>query len=86
MSQLNELPDELEQIKSINLFEIMKSLPSEIIRTGGLNGQLLFKDAVPMLYINRYKTNDQRLRAFSERVWRYLKDALTEAVDEDKDH
>lgn len=50
-----------------------------------MNNELLIKDAIPMFYINKYKTNNQRLRVFSERVWRYIKDALTEAVDEDGD-
>ena len=81
-----ELPAELEQIKMVTLYEIMKNLPNEIIRTGGPNGQLLVKDAIPMIYINRYKTNDQRMKAFSQRVWRYLKDALTEALDDDADN
>ena len=61
----------------------MKNVGDEMLRTGGPGGTLLIKGAVPMLYINRYKTNNQRLRALSQRVWRYLKDALAEAVDED---
>jgi hypothetical protein len=52
------LPDELEQIKSIILFEIMKNLPAEIIRFGGVNNSLLIKEAIPMFYINKYKTNN----------------------------
>ena len=63
----------------------MKNLPAENIRQGGVNNELLIKDAIPMFYINKYKTNNQRLRVFSERVWRFLKDTLTEAVDEDGD-
>ena len=78
-----ELPDDLEQIKTINLYEIMKNVGDEMLRTGGPDGNLLIKGAVPMLYINRYKTNNQRLRSLSQRVWRYLKDALAEAIDED---
>jgi hypothetical protein len=61
----------------------MKNLPSEMIRAGGPNGQLLVMEALPMLYINRYKTNNLRLKTFTQRVWRYLKDAHTEALDED---
>ena len=63
----------------------MKNLPAEMIREGGKDGTLLIKDAVPMFFINKYKTNNQRLKVFSERVWRYLKDTLTEAVDEEGD-
>ena len=35
VASIIELPDELEQIKSILLFEIMKNLPAEMIREGG---------------------------------------------------
>jgi len=48
----------LEYIKIINLYEIMKNIPDEMLRKGGPDGQLLVKGAVPMLYINRYKTQD----------------------------
>lgn len=44
---------------------------------------MLVKDAVPMLYINRYKTNNPILRAQSERLMRYLKEELTEATEDD---
>lgn len=37
-----------------------------------------------MIYINKYKTNNQELRAQSERLMRYLKEELTEAGDEDQ--
>ena len=58
MQQIVELPDELEVIKSINLYEIMKSLPNELLKTGGKDSQMLMRDALPMFYINRYKTSD----------------------------
>ena len=38
-----------------------------------------------MYFINKYQTNNQRLKVFSERVWKYLKDTLTEAVDDEGD-
>lgn len=63
----------------------MKNLPAEMIREGGKDNQLLIKDAIPMYFINKYKTNNQRLKVFSVRVWKYLKDTLTEAVDEEGD-
>ena len=56
-----------------------------MVREGGKDSQLLIKDAIPMYFINKYKTNNQRLKVFSERVWKYLKDTLTEAVDEEGD-
>ena len=63
----------------------MKNIPAELLRSGGKDGQLLIKDAVPMFYINRYKTHNQRLRTFSERVIKFLRDAVSEAVNEDGD-
>jgi len=33
-----ELPAELEQIKTSNLYEIMKNIPNEMLRTGGPDG------------------------------------------------
>jgi len=79
VQQIIQLPDELEVIKTINLYEVMKCLPNELLKTGGIDGKMLMGDALPMFYINRYKTSDQQLKALSERVMRYLKDALTEA-------
>jgi hypothetical protein len=38
-----------------------------------------------MFYINRYKTHNQKLRTFSERVIKFLKEAVSEATDEDGD-
>jgi hypothetical protein len=58
VQQVIDLPDELEIIKTINLYEIMKNLSSEMLRSGGPNNKLLIGDAVPMLYINRYKTEN----------------------------
>jgi hypothetical protein len=37
-----------------------------------------------MLHINRYKTNDQQLRAMSERFMKYLIEELTVANDDDE--
>jgi uncharacterized protein YjeT (DUF2065 family) len=85
IAQVLELPDELEHIKSISIFEILKNLPAEMVRTGGTNGEMIINGAIPMFYINKYKTADQRLRVFSQRVWRYLKDILIEAKEVDKD-
>lgn len=47
---------------------------------------MLIKDAIPMIYINRYKSNNQQLRAQSERLMKYLKEELTEAGDEDQNN
>lgn len=79
-----ELPDELESIKTVILYEIVKNLPAEVLRTGGVDQQMLIRGAVPMLYINRYKTNNPTLRAQSERFMRYLKEELTEANEDDQ--
>jgi hypothetical protein len=58
IQQVTELPEELEVIKSINLYEIIKNLPENIIRTGGKDESLLVANAIPMFYINQYKTKD----------------------------
>jgi hypothetical protein len=39
------------------------------------------KGAVPMLFINQYKTQDQNLKAMSERIFKYLKEALVEDLE-----
>ena len=62
MNAVIELPDELEHIKSILLYEILKNLPAECIKSGGVNDSLLIKGSVPMFYINKYKTNNMRLK------------------------
>lgn len=69
-------------IKSINLYEMMKNLPNEVLRSGGKDGQMLMREALPMLYINRYKTHDLQLKALSDRILKYLKDSITEAHEE----
>lgn len=81
VQQIIDLPAELEVIKSINLYEVMKSLPNQMIRTGGENGDMLMKGAVPMLFINRYKTQDPNLKAMSDRIFKYLKEALVEDLE-----
>ena len=67
----------------MTLYEIIKNLPAEVLRHGGENQQMLINGAIPMLHINRYKTNDQQLRTMSERMFKYIEDELTEA-DEDE--
>ena len=37
------------------LLEIVKNLSYEQLRGGGLNGELIVQNAVPMIYINRYR-------------------------------
>ena len=83
VQQIIALPDELETIKTMTLYEIVKNLPAEVLRRGGENQQMLVHGAIPMLHINRYKTNDQQLRTMSERMLRYLEDELTEADEEE---
>lgn len=85
VKSIMELPVELEFIKTINLYEIMKNIPNEMIRTGGPNGVMMFKAAVPMLYINRYKTHDHQLKTLSERVLKYLTNELIEANEEHRE-
>lgn len=86
MTQVIELPDELEGIKTLIIYEIVKNLPAQVLRTGGIDSTMLIKDAIPMIFINKYKSNNQELRAQSERLLRYLKEELTEAGDEDQNN
>ena len=58
VQSITDLPAELDLIKTINLYEIMKNVPKDMLRNGGVNNQMLFKDGVAMLYINRYKNED----------------------------
>ena len=80
---VTDLPQELEFIKTVNLYEIMKNLPNEMIRSGGPEGKMLVRDGVPMLYINRYKNGDAQLKSVSTRVMKYLKDAIIEAHEKE---
>ena len=86
MTQVIELPDELEGIKTLIIYEIVKNLPAQVLRAGGKDSTMLVKDAIPMIFINKYKSNNQELRAQSERLLRYLKEELTEAGDEDQNN
>jgi hypothetical protein len=39
----------------LNIYEIAKNLPEEMLKAE--NGSLI-KDAIPLIYINRYKNSD----------------------------
>jgi len=49
-----------------------------MVKEGGKDGQLIIRDAIPMLYINRYKTEDQDLRQLSDRVMKYIIEAVSD--------
>ena len=83
------------------LLEIVKNLSYDYLKAGGANGELIVQNAVPMIYINRYRAvlkddgglqkvheqeagsvNDTRLRDYSLRLWRVLKEAIVDTSDE----
>ena len=83
------------------LLEIVKNLSYDQLKAGGANGELIVQNAVPMIYINRYRAvlkddgglqkvheqeagsvNDTRLRDYSLRLWRVLKEAIVDTSDQ----
>lgn len=78
-----DLPEELEVIKSVNLYEVMKSLPIDALREGGPEGTMLMRQAIPMFFTNRFNSQDQQLKALSDRALKFLKNAAIEATDKE---
>lgn len=81
MKTLTDLPADLAEIKTLNLYEIMKNLPESVIREGGPDKQPLFKEIVPMLHRNRMQGQDKNLRSISERTMKYLASAMNESFE-----
>lgn len=47
-----KLPRELEYVICLNIYEIAKNLPEEMLKQKDENS--LFKDIIPIVYINRF--------------------------------
>lgn len=64
-----QLPRELEAVTILNIYEISKNLPEEMLKQD--NG-LLIKDAIPLIFLNRYKANDPKLKGLCRKAHAYL--------------
>eukprot|EP00347_Sterkiella_histriomuscorum_P023653 403333856 len=77
------LPKELEYIICLNIYEISKNLPEEMLKQ---DSGKIFKQAVPMMFINRYKTQDYGIKTLSRKAYSFLQEhisQLTESNQED---
>jgi len=69
VTSITELPDELDAIKCLNFYEILKCLPTNMIVEGNLIDYF-----VPQVFVNRFKTQEEngRLRSLSKKIWDLL--------------
>jgi hypothetical protein len=65
IESLTKLPKELEVILCLNIYEMSKNLPETMITEN--NGEL-FKEAIPIIYINNYNVNDHRLKELCKKT------------------
>ncbi len=63
------LPKELDSVICQNIYEIAKNLPEEMIKE---ESGKIFRQAIPMIYINRYKSTDHGLKNLCRKAFTYL--------------
>lgn len=64
------------------IYEIAKGLPDEMIKE---NNGAIFKDAVPIIYINRFKQNEPKLKALCRKAYQYLSEMVPHIVESNQE-
>mmetsp|Transcript_10422 Transcript_10422/g.10458 ORF Transcript_10422/g.10458 Transcript_10422/m.10458 type:complete len:191 (-) Transcript_10422:710-1282(-) len=76
LDSLTSLPKELEIIVLVNVYEIFKNLPEEMSKSGGL-----FKEVVPIFYINRHQLNNHKLKTLARRINQHMSDVIPQLIE-----
>jgi hypothetical protein len=66
-----KLPRELDVIVALNIYEISKNLPEDMLKS-----QSIIQPAYPIIYVNRFQANDHRLKALCKKAHTYLTDFI----------
>lgn len=73
IDSLVQLPKELEYVVLLNIYEIVKNLPEDTIKQE--NG-VIFKEVIPIFYINRFQLSDNRLKTLARKLHTHMSDLI----------
>ncbi len=76
MDSLVALPRELDVIVCLNIYEISKNIPEDMLKT-----QLIIHQAYPRIYINRFHATDHRLKILCRKAHSFLTDLIPTLVE-----
>lgn len=76
MDSLVALPRELDVIVCLNIYEISKNIPEDMLKT-----QLIIHQAYPRIYINRFHATDHRLKTLCRKAHSFLTDLIPTLVE-----
>lgn len=61
---INALDKEIVYIKSLHFYEITKNLPASMLQEPETG-----KDFLPLIFINKFNTQEMKLKKISDKVW-----------------
>ena len=73
---LLKLPRELDAIVCLNVYEIAKNLPEEMLKNSNL-----IQPAFPIIFVNRYQENDHRLKTLCRKAHTFLTEYIPNIVE-----
>jgi hypothetical protein len=76
IESLIALPRELDVIVCLNIYEISKNIPEDMLKT-----QQIVQPAYPVIYINRFQVADARLKALCRKAHSFLTDQIPNLVE-----
>lgn len=76
VESLVALPRELDVIVCLNIYEISKNIPEDMLKT-----QLIIHKAYPRIYINRFHATDHRLKTLCRKAHTFLTDMIPNLVE-----
>ena len=76
IESLVKLPRELDVIICLNIYEITKNLPVDMIKSLDL-----LKEAFPIIFVNRFLLNDHRLKTLSRKAHTFLTEHIPNLVE-----
>lgn len=71
MTSVKELDKDLVYIKSLHFFQIIKYLPSQM-----LEDPATCQDFLPIVYVNRFNTQDGKIKKLSDKIWDQYCDSI----------
>ena len=80
IEMLVNLPRELDYVICINIYEIAKNLPEDMLKT-----QNLISSAYPIIYINRFQLNDHRLKTLCRKAHSFLTEFIPNLVEDSQE-
>jgi ABC-type Mn2+/Zn2+ transport system ATPase subunit len=76
VEEIAKLPRELDLIICLNMYEIAKNLPEDMLKS-----QNLMKNTYPVIFINKFSLNDHRLKTLCRKAHSYLTEHIPGLVE-----